>query len=167
MIPIDTIRVCTRCKESKPISDFQKDRGRKDGIKSYCKRCAVLLKREWTARNLDHKRAYDIAYNKNGSLGMRTIGVSVVRENKDYITSLKLKCDKCGYNKFPEVLQYHHKDSSLKSFNLSNPSVRSREEIDLEISKCLCLCPTCHAEEHLGGKNRRPYPAGRTSPHKI
>jgi hypothetical protein len=32
-------KVCTYCEEEKPFSDFQKDKGMKDGHKNYCKAC--------------------------------------------------------------------------------------------------------------------------------
>jgi 5-methylcytosine-specific restriction endonuclease McrA len=47
------------------------------------------------------------------------------------------KCHFCGYNKHSEVLQVYHKDKNRKNNELSN----------LEI-----VCPTCHAERHMGFK---------------
>lgn len=48
------------------------------------------------------------------------------------------KCNRCGYNKFKEVLQVHHIDRNHDNVSINN----------LEI-----LCPTCHAEEHYVSKN--------------
>lgn len=45
------------------------------------------------------------------------------------------KCNYCGYNKHIEVLQVHHKDKNRENNIIDN----------LEI-----VCPTCHAESHLG-----------------
>jgi hypothetical protein len=44
-------------------------------------------------------------------------------------------CNRCGYNKFIQVLVVHHKDHNRENNDLSN----------LEV-----LCPTCHWEHHLG-----------------
>jgi len=30
------------------------------------------------------------------------------------------KCTRCGYNKYPEVLEFHHRDPSQKDFNVSS-----------------------------------------------
>lgn len=51
------------------------------------------------------------------------------------ITREQMKsCNRCGYNKHPEILERHHIDRDR-----SNNS-----EDNLEI-----LCPNCHAEDHL------------------
>jgi hypothetical protein len=44
------------------------------------------------------------------------------------------KCERCGYDKYPEILEVHHKDRSRKNGTSAN----------LEL-----LCPNCHAEEHF------------------
>jgi len=44
------------------------------------------------------------------------------------------KCERCSYDKFPEILVVHHKDRNRKNGAKEN----------LEI-----LCPNCHEEEHL------------------
>jgi hypothetical protein len=42
-------------------------------------------------------------------------------------------CEKCGYNKIPQILEVHHKDRDRQNNNILN----------LEL-----LCSTCHDEEH-------------------
>lgn len=44
------------------------------------------------------------------------------------------KCEKCGYNKFPEILVVHHKDRNRKN--------GAKDNLKL-------LCPNCHEEEHF------------------
>jgi len=44
------------------------------------------------------------------------------------------RCNRCGYDKYPEVLQVHHRDEDYSNSKTSN----------LEI-----LCPTCHTEHHF------------------
>ncbi len=57
-------------------------------------------------------------------------------------------CNRCGYDKYKQVLQVHHKDHD-----------RSNNETDnLEV-----LCPTCHSVEHQvlhKGTNDKPKQAG-------
>ncbi len=43
-------------------------------------------------------------------------------------------CERCHYNKFPEILEVHHKDRNRENNSIEN----------LEI-----VCPTCHMEEHF------------------
>ena len=48
------------------------------------------------------------------------------------------KCFKCGYNKYPEVLEFHHEDPSKKDFNISMKGhCRSWERVKGEIKKCI------------------------------
>ena len=45
-------KTCTLCKESKPISEFSKRKGYKDGIYSRCKNCQRKYNRDW-CRNVE------------------------------------------------------------------------------------------------------------------
>lgn len=64
------------------------------------------------------------------------------------------KCMKCGYNKYQEVLEFHHRNPSKKDFNiLSKGYCRSWERVKNEIIKCDLLCANCHRETHVEIKN--------------
>jgi len=78
---------------------------------------------------------------------------NVIRRRKEIrlkaIECLGGKCMKCGYNKYPEVLEFHHKDPSQKDFNVSKKGhCRSWERVKQEIGKCDLLCANCHRELH-------------------
>jgi len=69
------------------------------------------------------------------------------------IAHLGGKCMKCGYSKYPEVLEFHHKDPKLKRFGISlKGHSRSWERVKEEIEKCLLLCANCHREIHVEHK---------------
>ena len=60
-------------------------------------------------------------------------------------------CEKCGYNKCPGVLQFHHIDGNEKDFELStqyNGGALDMEKLYREADKCRLLCANCHGEEH-------------------
>ena len=60
------------------------------------------------------------------------------------------KCVKCGYNKYPEVLEFHHTNPLEKDFNISKKGhCRSWERVSEEIKKCILLCANCHREVHV------------------
>lgn len=50
----------------------------------------------------------------------------------------KLICERCQYDKYPEILEVHHRDRNRKNNTIEN----------LEI-----LCPRCHCEEHFLNKD--------------
>jgi transposase len=60
-------------------------------------------------------------------------------------------CAVCGYSAYPGALQFHHVDRSAKMFAVSHRGLcRSIEEARTEVSKCVLLCATCHAEVEGG-----------------
>jgi DNA-binding CsgD family transcriptional regulator len=57
------------------------------------------------------------------------------------------KCEKCGYDKCNQALQFHHKNPKEKDFTVSGKSY-SFEKMKNEVDKCMILCANCHIEEH-------------------
>jgi transposase len=61
------------------------------------------------------------------------------------------RCARCGYDRYPGALQFHHRDVAAKAFSVSNGGVaRSLEALREEARKCLLLCANCHAEVEAG-----------------
>jgi len=61
------------------------------------------------------------------------------------------KCMRCGYDKCPAALEFHHLDPSKKSFTIGDEKThKSQKYIEKEIKKCILICANCHAEEHWG-----------------
>ena len=58
------------------------------------------------------------------------------------------QCEKCGYDKHPAAMHFHHIDPSQKDFSISNAKNQSWNKIKLELDKCELLCANCHAIEH-------------------
>jgi len=56
-------------------------------------------------------------------------------------------CEKCGYNKSFEALQFHHINPSEKDFTISGKSY-SVERLKKEVDKCILVCANCHIEIH-------------------
>ncbi len=73
--------------------------------------------------------------------------------NREFIREYKKdkKCKICGYNKFPRILIFHHKNRNEKDkgVNFLMKTLRNLEIIKKEIDKCILLCPNCHHELHL------------------
>ena len=59
------------------------------------------------------------------------------------------RCNRCGYDRCVDALEFHHLDSSMKDFGISNRGyTRSWKKIREEIEKCELLCANCHREVH-------------------
>lgn len=62
------------------------------------------------------------------------------------------KCERCGYSKCVNALEFHHKNPNEKDFNISTFGYRmSFEELKSELDKCILLCANCHREVHADG----------------
>lgn len=46
-----SLKRCSRCKESKPLSEFTKNRKSKDGLGAYCRPCATAKRNEWREKH--------------------------------------------------------------------------------------------------------------------
>jgi hypothetical protein len=58
------------------------------------------------------------------------------------------KCEKCGYSKCKQALEFHHKESSEKELTLASSWTLPWETLEKEILKCSLLCCRCHVEHH-------------------
>lgn len=106
-------------------------------------------------KDRDRAREYNRAYNR---VWYRSHKAEVMARRKrrqeeirDWFRKYKstLACMDCGIS-HPAVLQFHHRDSSGKSFNIADVTSRAssvRQIVD-EVAKCDVLCVNCHAKRH-------------------
>ena len=117
-----TTKICTKCHQELPISEFayrNKDKGTR---RADCKKChSQFMKDKYHEKRLE-------------------------------IQDLKTeqKCIKCGYSRCSEALHFHHIDETTKSENIARMIANSYglERARFEIEKCVVLCANCHAEFH-------------------
>lgn len=58
------------------------------------------------------------------------------------------KCQKCGYDRCINALEFHHRNPEEKEISLSKGSTYSWNKYWNEVQKCDLLCANCHREEH-------------------
>jgi hypothetical protein len=130
---IDAHRLCGRCGQRKPPTNFawrRKARGQRD---NYCQPCRSAYKREHYVANREryianaHRRKQAIALERAGLL------VEIFRDRP---------CIDCGETD-PLVLEFDHLGN--KSFNIAK-GLRSHswQAILAEIAKCEVVCANCH-----------------------
>lgn len=126
------MKTCTKCKESKPLEEFQKLARNKDGYASYCKLC---------------KRAYDNAhYNANPERKayIRSNSAKRVEETRKWIFEYLRNnpCIDCGEDDIL-VLEFDHR--SDKTMDVSRMIQRcSIKTIAKEVAKCDVRCANDH-----------------------
>lgn len=109
---------------------YYKGQTKKGTIKGTCIRCgkeyltspSKAVKRKFCSVNCNTKSTYSEWKPSFGS-------VRNYMKNRDMI----LKCQRCDYSEYPQILGVHHKDRNRKNNSLDN----------LEV-----LCPNCHSLEH-------------------
>lgn len=73
------------------------------------------------------------------------------KANKEkLIAALGSKCEICGYSRCVAALDFHHRNTSEKEFELGDKMRMSLTTLLNEVSKCALLCSNCHREVHAG-----------------
>ena len=118
------IRICKKCKVSKPISQFNKD-GKY--FRTECKKCILVIKKQRRRNN----RIWLKKYKENLSCSVCSYSK---KTNKSFSS---------------RALEFHHTKNN-KSFSVSNGIAQGKgiKTIKKEIDKCIVVCSRCHAEIH-------------------
>lgn len=58
------MKQCPKCKKVKSVKDFHKDKIKKDGLSSYCKKCACKKANEWQKNNHEKAHANKMKYQR-------------------------------------------------------------------------------------------------------
>jgi len=108
------------------------------------------------------KAQHDIYYQKNKESVLRRgnqYNRKVKEDWEEYIKSLGLGiCRCCGYDKYFEVIDFHHENPSEKDVDISriyhgkSLTEQRKELFRKEIEKCIPLCCRCHREIHIEGR---------------
>lgn len=128
-------------------------------LREYRKRADVKAKRkEYLEKNREKINTRAREYSKR--VGMDRYYKVYRGEIRQGFLSLYKKgksCAFCGYNKYLEILQFHHKDKKEKSFNIANKvrTVSALKMVKAEVDKCVLLCPNCHAWLHFNETIKR------------
>ena len=115
-------KICSRCGRELPIEQFVWRDKKKGTRRSHCKECHSNYMKE---------RYYS-------------------KKNEIYSFKKQCKCEKCGYDKCPEALDFHHIDPNEKEGQIARMITSSYglDKVKDEIKKCIVLCANCHREFH-------------------
>jgi hypothetical protein len=121
---------CTACNITFPLANFYSNGKTPRGTQKYKSKCI-------SCENHERKDSFiDLIF--------------------DYLTSKDsvYACIKCGFYGEYGSLDFHHRNPSLKLFNIGRTSLTYSKEsfyatVVPEIEKCDLLCPNCHRQEHL------------------
>jgi hypothetical protein len=131
---MNSTKTCSRCREDKPETDFNKRSVNK--LSSECKECHRKLVKE----NYEKNKEYYLQKAKRRR-----------KELREWYKSIKseLKCNRCEENHW-SCLEFHHEDPKEKEINIPLAVWKgwSKKRILEEIKKCEVLCANCHRKHH-------------------
>ena len=124
-----TTKMCSTCKEEKPLDSFSMNRGKR---RSNCKDCSRRSKAEWYQRN-------------RGITGLRR-NEHRNRLRKIVIDAKSIPCMDCGGVFHHSLMDFDHRDSETKIAGLSELTAGGRPfaMVRAEIDKCDAVCCMCH-----------------------
>lgn len=102
-------RLCGKCKEYKPLTEFTKVSRRKDGLSLYCKSCVSIMNAEYRKANKDELNAKKQIYRKNNPDKIKAY-------TKEYINREDVKKRMREYNK--KYIKEHYDTDELYRFKL-------------------------------------------------
>ena len=76
------MKVCTKCKEQKPLSAFRKQSSTKDGLKYYCKECDNQTAKKYYEKNKNKIISKVTECQKNNPDKVKTYKKSYYGKNK-------------------------------------------------------------------------------------
>lgn len=128
------MKICSKCRESKPLSDFGNNKSKVDGKQTCCKPCVKSINAVY----------YKISPEKNTARRAYSVRARIISQQFvwDYLKSHP--CVDCSEDD-PIVLEFDHV-SGTKSFNISDAirSAYSIGRIETELAKCEVRCANCH-----------------------
>jgi len=128
------MKTCRTCQTDRPLSAFNKNKAKKDGLQSECRVCSKKRNRAYYKENRETQIQQIYAAKKRR-----------IEENRKFVFGYLSKhtCVDCGESD-PRVLEFdHQRDKEYNITDLLNGGY-SREKIQLEIDKCEVRCANCH-----------------------
>lgn len=110
-----------------------------------CKKCGEKLRRDNRSGSCYKCRAYDglTPYSKQQNCERSRKNSAEFRVKIDAI-KLERGCVDCGYNRYPEALDFDHLPRVVKTKNIALMWGCSWEKVLAEIAKCEIVCSNCH-----------------------
>jgi hypothetical protein len=130
------MKKCTSCKIEKELTEFNKNKSRKDGLNNICRVCSNARSKKYYNENKEHHKKVTLK-RKN----------KLIKENQQKLINYYLDnpCVDCG-NDNPLVLECDHRDGVEKVAGVGKliQNACTWETIEKEINKCDVRCSNCH-----------------------
>ncbi len=100
---------CGKCHEIKEVSEFHKNKGKKDGVETTCKECMKEQKAEYYKQNTDKIKKQKTEYNKQNSDKIKEYQAEYYKQNVNKIKEYQVEYYKQNADKIREQkIEYHN-----------------------------------------------------------
>lgn len=131
------LKRCSLCGRTKPVSEFDKHKAGKHGLRSRCKPCNRLESRNTYKR---HPESY-----KRRAREFQKILRPYLQEVVDRLRR-ESGCNICGEMDVC-CLDFHHLE---KGVPVTRAIGKGYGAVETELAKCVILCANCHRKVHAG-----------------
>jgi hypothetical protein len=122
-------KVCSKCEETKSLTEFYKSKSGKNGLQAQCKECTKASSRRWLAANLDRKKETRKEWAKRNperqreiarKAALRKYGLAV----EDFHNLVRIQENKCAccedtFTRTPHV-DHNHETGEVRGLLCSN-----------------------------------------------
>ena len=130
------MKKCTTCKYDKELSEFNKNKSRKDGLNTVCKECSRNRSKQYYAENGEIHKDNVVNRNRKHRKVLQNYVIQYLNNHP---------CTDCG-NTDLRVLEFDHLPQFIKSKDISRllACCVSVSTLEKEIAKCDVVCANCH-----------------------
>lgn len=130
---------CGNCRTDKPVSEFNKNSRKSDGLQTQCRPCTKI----------SNNASYKVSPKRRNKIKERNN--SVAKYARLFVTRYKrfCGCRLCGERE-PVALDLHHLNPNEKDDEVARLMRYGMKVLKAEIRKCAVLCANCHRKVHAG-----------------
>lgn len=130
------IKKCTICKVEKSITEFNKNKTKKDGYQVHCRNCS----HERFKKYYENNREKQLLAIKGRKKKYRIVLQKLI------LAKLESGCIDCG-EKDPTCLDFDHCSNKESNIATMYGRLRTVADIEKEIAKCVVRCANCHRKK--------------------
>lgn len=128
------MKKCTKCQKLKELSEFNKNKGRKDGLQSNCRECSRRISRNYYNNNQEKMKSQINEARVKRRDSIRIYMFNHLSQNP---------CVDCGESD-PRVLEFDHLRDKEHNVSGMIRNGNSLDKVKEEIAKCEVRCANCH-----------------------
>jgi hypothetical protein len=127
------VKRCSTCGEVKPLTDFHRNRSKRDGRQTVCAACKASYNATYYRQHAGEHRDLRAQHRK----AMRAEVEAAIRAAKS------VPCADCGRRLPPQAMDFDHV-RDVKEMDVQGMRRHGRARVLAEIAKCEVVCAACH-----------------------